>query len=47
MYKTKCKICNKEIEGYKKSHAEYLLLRHQEVHKKEEKRRLKDEKDKT
>jgi hypothetical protein len=41
----KCKICNKEIEGYKRSHAEYLLMRHQEVHKKEEEKKNEQQKE--
>lgn len=33
MFKIKCKKCNKEMEGYNKKHAEYLLSRHMQTHK--------------
>lgn len=39
--KVKCKICNKEIEGFNLEHAEYLMMQHNLVHRLEEKRRLK------
>jgi len=33
MHKIKCKLCKKEIEGYTKSHAEYLLSQHMIKHR--------------
>ena len=35
MEQTKCKYCDKIIEGYSKKHVEYLLSQHHHKHKKE------------
>jgi hypothetical protein len=40
MEKVKCKICGKEIEGYNKNHAEFLLKQHSLTHDKKSKGKI-------
>jgi len=37
MDKARCKKCGKEIEGFNRSHAEFLLMQHMLKHRNEEK----------
>ena len=39
MFKTKCKTCGKEVEGYSKNHADFLMLQHSLKHRREDKKK--------